>query len=198
MPDRVFLDLWFGPAADALARLRRALPLFPFSGRRSGIAALRILALDWSQPPLLDAAYPEGLPLDELWPAFEPYQSAEHRFDDLAFELTAYWDLWHFDQTAWSRQPAPVLIAAWGENFDPGGRDPEAGQVRLEWADSGLFLADNAPWNRATHQRIRANIESLLDFVGQLEPAGLTQRRLSTESGWDLAQQLQARAYPLQ
>ncbi len=198
MPDRVYLDLWFRSVSGALPRLRRALSAFPFSARRQGIVALRSLALDWAQPPLLDETYPGGLSLEELWPELENNPGASHGLDDLAYELSAYWDLWQFENAAWSLQPALVLIAAAGEQFDPAGSDLEAGHVRIEWSDSSLFLADNAPWNRPTHQRVRANLESLLAYVKKLEPSGLVKRKLSTESGWDLVQQLQARAYPLQ
>ncbi len=198
MPDRVYLDLWFRAGPHALARLRRALSAFPFSPRRPGIAGARIFALDWAQPPLLDETYPGGLSLDELWPELENALGAACDLDDFAVELTAHWDLWHFQNAAWNLTPVPVLIVAAGARFDPAGRDPDTGQVRIEWVDSGLFLADSAPWTRPTHQRIRANLESLLGYVKKLERSGLSKRKVSTESGWDLVQQLQARAYPLQ
>lgn len=191
--------MWFARSADARLRLRSALLAFPFSQRRGGVASLRIYPLDWSQPALLDEDYQPGLPPEEVWPKLSFYRHSELNYEDLAYELTAYWDLWQFAQGRWELVPVPVQIQTWGPQFDPAGRDPDIGQLRLEWEDTGLFLAETAPWTRLTQARVRANLESLLKFIRQLDRLpGLQRRSMSTESGWDLVQQLQARAYPVQ
>lgn len=119
MANYAHLSLWFRDfnIERGIHHLEALLTLFPRSKDRSDFH-LRIRSLDPSQAISLER---------ELLPGPTEVQllSCEFLHDDTSYEVTAFWDLWHWGQPEglqlkWERNPTPVEFLLQGEQFDEG------------------------------------------------------------------------------
>jgi hypothetical protein len=112
-----------------LDRFERLLETVPLSAERPDFANLTIRALNFTETPVaehdLRGAHPSAAEVIEL---VRPFSAA-----DIACEVSAYWDLWHWDldTSRWHHGPEPLLIICHGKLYDDGIA-----------AESGDFLAD--------------------------------------------------------
>jgi hypothetical protein len=181
--DRLYLSLWvhgFSPT-NLLRHFERLLAAFPFSKLSRSESVLRIYALEYSEPPLVEFALPN--PAD---PAAIVAQARQFQNADSCYELTTAWDLWRWDGD-WALAPVRVVISCFGPEFE---NDSDE-NFRIDFGQEDQFLP--GPGGTAGMKTVRANIQSLLRLVHDLdERLTVAQRRLWSESGGNFAERLQS------
>jgi hypothetical protein len=186
--DQLFLSIWLEPHARS-SRLRyfeELLRMFPFSQRDQPQTTLTILAIDETEPPLLERAMNGPADVSELVAAFRDYSG-----EDIAYRVESWWDLWQFDGD-WKLSPTRVSFACFGPDFDTGRGTGahEQEDLQLDFGVDSYFLPQ--PDLHESGKLIESNIRSLLRLVHDLESAlPVAKRRLETESGENFAERLQ-------
>ncbi len=183
MPDRVYLSLWLEDfnAENMLERFRVLLERFPFSQLRPGIGALRVQALSESEPPLLEHAFAEPPAVERVIEL-----ASEFRHPDCAFLIEGWWELWQWTE-GWRLLPSPVTLFCFGPLFD----NEIGDHLRVELGTEAQFL----PWvpHPQAGRMARSNLRSVVRLAEDLEKSlKLRQRQLWSESGENLARQLEA------
>jgi hypothetical protein len=189
MADRLYLSLWLrNPNREnALFRFERLLRAFPFSKLTKSETVLRLLAVNFAEPPLAEHLV-AGVPTAEAIVAL----AKEFHSDDSAFQVDAYWDLWRFEDEDWKLGPAPVTIVAFSKDFE---RD-EKEDFRIEFGLDTQFLPEDETAGGV--RMLQSNIRSLLSLVHDLENRLPLERRLLwSESGENFAELLQRKLVSL-
>lgn len=184
MTDRLFLAIWLEAQARP-ARLRqfdKLLRMFPFSQREQPQSTVAVLAIDETEPPLLERAINGPLDPSELITAFRDYSG-----EDIAYRVESWWDLWQYDSD-WKLAPARIALSCFGPEFD---RDADGHEdLRLDFGVDSHFLPQ--PDLPGGGKLVESNIRSLLRLVHELESElPVAKRRLETESGENFADRLQ-------
>lgn len=181
MADRLSLSLWLrgGAAQNQLRRFEKLLRLFPYSKLSTGDSILRILAMDFSQPPVTESRLEAG---------FDPGEVArlagEFLNPDSGFEFITTWDLWRFDGRDWQLAPAVVSIFCFGPEF----QSEEGEHLRIDFGDERQFLPQP---DQKGFAMVQSNIRSLLQLVHQIEnELPVDRRQLWSESGDNFADKL--------
>jgi hypothetical protein len=178
MSDRLYLSGWV-QGFSAFSQLRaygKLLDLFPTSKLNRTPQVLRVHAVGYSEPPVLEKSFEPGTsPTDILTAAREVAGG------DCAFDLDTYWDLWQFD-CEWRLFPAPVTISCYGPDFEQDSDD----HLRLDFGlDAKFLLLPEVPGSARMQQ---SNLRGLLHLVAELESGvPLKRRRLWSESGANFA-----------
>lgn len=183
--DQLFLSLWLTPQRRAarLKHFEQLLRLFPFSQRDQPQSTISILAVDSTQPPLLEQ--PANGPLDasEIMQTLRDYEGG-----DVAYRVETWWDLWQFDSGQAKLAPTRVALSCFGPEFDDGGADQE--DLRIDFGVDTKFLPDPDIPGSATFTE--SNIKSLLRLVHEIETVlPIARRKLETETGENFAERLQ-------
>jgi hypothetical protein len=160
---------------------QKVLEVFPYSKLRRGESMFRIYAIEYSEPALLEV--PVAAPVN---PAAVIAAAKEFQNADACYELETAWDLWTFDQE-WKLAPSRVLISCFGPEFD---RETDE-NIRIDFGLDDQFLP--VPGNAESLAMIRANIQSVLRLVGDLDQRlRVDQRRIWPESGANFADRLES------
>ena len=185
--DQLFLSIWLQRPArpNRLRHFQKLLRLFPFSQREQPQSTVSVLAIDMTEPPLLERAVNGPIDLADIEGVFADYGG-----DDIAYQIESWWDLWQFEED-WRLKPARVMLSCFGPAFD-NGTEGEAGaqeDLRIDFGvDSNYLPEDGAPGGA---RMVESNIKSLLRLVHELESAlPVARRRLETESGENFADRL--------
>jgi hypothetical protein len=185
--DQLFLSIWLDRHAqiNRLRHFQKLLRLFPFSQREQPQSTVSILAIDVTEPPLLERAMNGPVDLADLETTL-----ADYKGDDIAYQVESWWDLWQFEED-WQLKPARVTISCFGPDFD-NGTEREAGaqeDLRIDFGvDSSYVPEESVPGGA---RMVESNIKSLLRLVHELESAlPVANRRLETESGGNFADRL--------
>ena len=187
--DQLSLSIWLERHAQAnrLRHFRSLLGLFPFSQReRQPQSAVRIQAVDLTEPPLLERAMNGPIDISEVQGILEDYKG-----DDVALEVESWWDLWQFDGD-WELKPARVSLSCFGSEFDNGTERPSMAQedMRVDFGVDSHYLPDLEILGSA--KMAESNIKSLLRFVHQVDTTlPVKERKLETETGENFADRLQ-------
>ncbi len=192
MADPLYLSLWFPQFGEAemMPRLLSVVRQFMFSAARPGITALAVHPVSWSEATVLERRFRPGIAPDEAIAIV-----ADMLHEDYAYLLEAYWDLWvPAPQSGdWLTEPRQVKFIAQGLDFDDGAFQ-ETGHVQVDFGLDTPFLFDDLDINPLSEQRIRANVQKLVNFTNAVEKnCGLSGRVLWSESEENLAQKLIAR-----
>ncbi|MGH9476102.1 MAG: hypothetical protein ACRD1C_07190 [Terriglobales bacterium] len=190
MSDRIRLSLWFKAQTQAqlLPRLADASEVLPQETLERGVQQYAVVALDWSEPALLEEAAEEGLPVAQ---ALEAMREFVH--DDCACQIELAWMLWSYGGGAWRQTPHPLRLISLGAQF-ASGSVREDGDLTVDFGLDEAFLADLAPWNRETRQHLQANIVQLLVYCHKLQhQLRPFQRRLWSENESDWTEKLTRR-----
>ncbi len=188
MTDQLFLSIWLERHAQSnrLRHFQKLLRLFPFSQREQPQSTVSILAIDVTEPPLLERAVNGPVDIADIEGTFVDYKG-----DDIAYQLESWWDLWQFEED-WRLQPARVTLSCFGPDFDNGTERETGAQedLRIDFGvDSHYLPGENALGGA---RMVESNIKSLLRLVHELESAlPVAKRRLETESGENFAERLQ-------
>jgi len=181
--DLLYLSYWLRGfnETNMLHSLERALLLFPFSSVSGGVTTLKIYAIEYAEPPLLETFYDQPPDIDDVIRTAAEFQSG-----DCAYLAGGYWDLWQHD-AGWRLTPAPVLLGCYGPQF----QNDLGDQLRIELGLDSHFLPN--PGLPQGASMVKSNIRSVLRLARELDQAlPVRKRRLWTESGEDFAGRLQS------
>jgi hypothetical protein len=192
MADSLYLSLWF-PSFEEPEILPRAvgvLQQFPFSPGRGGVTYVAVHPVSWNEPTILERRFDPGIPPEEAAGV-----AADLVHVDYAYFFEAYWDLWTPDEAGekWSLAPSGVSFIAQGLEFDEG-TAAETGHMQIDFGLDTPFLHEELSLTDEARQRVRANVQKLVEFTAKVDKnAGATGRLLWSESEENLAQKLIAR-----
>ncbi len=197
MADALYLSLWFPSftATEMMPRLLSVIRQFPSSAAEPGVAYVAVHPVAWSEPTVLERRFRPGIAPEE---AAEVLGELLH--DDYAYSLEAAWDLWMPGERAeeWTLRPQRVRFIAHGTQFDEGAYQ-EAGHIQADFGLDTPFLYEEVRLTEAAEQRVRANIQKLVEFTSKIEKnCGVSGRVLWSESEENLAQKLIARLQKVQ
>jgi hypothetical protein len=183
MPDRIFLSLWlrdFEPQ-NVLSHFERMLLAFPFSSLRPGIAALKVYALEYVEPPLLEHVF-SGAPEVETVIAL----CREFENQDCAYTVDGWWELFQYNN-GWRLTPSRVSLTCFGPLFE----NEDGDHLRIDFGPETYYLPqprlpDSA---RAAH----SNLTSVVRLASDLEESlSVFRKKLWSESGEDFAERLES------
>jgi hypothetical protein len=181
MADILYLSYWLrGYTENNMFRhFERLLSRFPFSTQTGGSGSLRITAVSFQEPPLIERSFEQGMSVGAICDLARQFANA-----DCAYEVTAWWDLWEFDG-AWKLRPCEVGLICFGPDFS---RDDQE-HLRIDFGLDLRFLPQ--PEHPDHTARVHSNIQGLLRLVHELDDAMPVERRLLwTESGENFADRL--------
>ena len=184
MADRLHLSYWIrGFQQNNMIRAyEKMLRLFPVSKLSRGQSTLRIHAISFQEPPVLEREFNDPLPMEDVIPLLREYSSP-----DAGYELETRWDLWQWENDDWSVQPTRASLRCFGPEFDA-----DLGEnLHVDFGLDSTFLPQ--PDIPGSFSLIQSNIRSLLKLVHDLDNAFLVEKRsLWSESGGNFAQRLQS------
>lgn len=197
MADNLNLSLWFPSfmEAEILPRTLAVLRQFPFCAVQPGVSYVAVHPISWDEATVFERRYPKGA---EPLVAIEAVSEFVH--DDYAYVFEAAWDLWApgENQELWTTQPRPVRLIAEGTEFDDGAAEQE-GHIQVDFGPDTPFLYEDVRLTPATEQRVKGNVQKLVEFTAAVEKnSGVTGRVLWSESEENLAQKLIARLQRVQ
>lgn len=197
MADPLYLSLWFPSFAEAemMPRLLSVVRQFPFSAVEPGITYVAVHPVAWSEPTVLERRFGPGIAPEQAMAIV-----GELLHEDYAYSLEAAWDLWVPGEAAepWAVRPQRVRFIAHGLQFDDGIYQ-EAGHVQLDFGLDTPFLYEEVRLTEAAEQRVRANIQKLVEFTSKVEKnCSVSGRVLWSESEENLAQKLIVRLQKVQ
>jgi len=192
MADSLYLSLWFPDfdLPDILTRTLSALRQIPFSAAKPGVTYLAIHPVSWGEPTILERRFVPGLAPEEAVAL-----AADLLHEDYAYVFEAYWDLWTPQETGenWVLQPSLVRVIAHGLEFEENAA-AAAGHIQLDFGLDTAFLHEEAAFTSETADRVRINVQRLVEFTAKMESnSGATGRLLWSESEENLAQKLISR-----
>jgi hypothetical protein len=169
---------------NMLRHFERLLQHFPFSKLAKGPAMLRVTAISWSEPPLLETPFEQPVDI-----AAATAVAKEFHIADCAIQLETSWDLWQFDEQLndWVVGPSRAVLSCFGPQFESETDD----HVRIDFGIDANFLPQPDLPNFSFMSQ--SNIRSLLHLTHELDNAlAVDTRRLWTESGENFAERLQS------
>lgn len=197
MSDPLYLSLWFPnfEADDMLPHALSVMRQFEFSTQQPGITYVALHPVSWNEPTLLEQRFNPGISPEEAI-----LVASDLLHEDFAYVFEAAWDLWTFseERKQWNLQPSQVRFVVHGEEFEDEEYRQE-GHIQVDFGLDSLFLQENVALTREAEQRLRANVQKLVDFSGKIERhSGATARLLWSESEENLAQKLISRLQKVQ
>lgn len=192
MADSLYLSLWFAnfETDDMLPHALAVMRQFPFSNQAAGITEIAVHPVSWNEPTILEQRFKPGVRPEEA-----VLIAADLLHEDYAYAFEAFWDLWKFDHTSdkWVLQPSPVQFFVHGSQFDEGAAEQE-GNIQVDFGLDSPFLQENLQLTIETEQRVRANVQKLVEFTNAVEKnVGTSTRLLWSESDENFAQKLISR-----
>jgi hypothetical protein len=208
MANHTYATFWVRERAaeTLLNRFERFLETFPLSSVWREFTGFVIRAVSSSEVPLVEhdlsgtmAAASDVIAL-----------AREHDSPDCSYEVEAYWDVWqrNLETGAWEKKPERVLLICNGSDYDDGAAKEsgdflaDVGLEHLFTGHAGLlgaYGARSAPsdpveaeflaWMtdeqhlREYHEKTRANIQLLLNWVDSVEKALPLERHLLSSEG---------------
>ncbi len=197
MADPLYLSLWFTDfaAEDMLPRVLLVCRQFPFSTQQPGISYLAVHPVSWSEPTILEQRFRLGIPPEEA-----ARIASDLLHEDYAYRFEAFWDLWIAteEEERWSLQPSQVNFLIHGPEFDEGTFEQD-GHIQVDFGLDTPFLQEEVKLTGEAEQRVRANVQKLVEFTARLEKScGASARLLWSESQENLAQKLITRLQKVQ
>jgi len=197
MSDQLYLSLWF-PSFGEPDMLRHAVSVlrqFSFSEQRRGVTYVALHPVSWSEPTIFERRFEPPVPPEEA-----AEFAGELLHSDYACVFSAFWDLWVPDPQSglWHLTPTLVKIIAQGEDFEEETAE-ETGQIQIEFGVDTPFLYEDTRPRSEADQRVRSNIQKLVEFTIKIEKnSGATGRVLWSEAEENLAQKLIQRLQKVQ
>jgi hypothetical protein len=167
---------------------------FPFSTSQPGISYLALHPVSWNVPTILERRFRPGVsPEEAVLIAYDLLH------EDYAYLFEAHWDLWELDEKGeWTLRPSLVKFLVHGPEFDEGVYQQE-GHVQVDLGLDAPFLQESVALTDEAADRVRANVQKLVEFTGNAEKnSGANARLLWSESEENLAQKLIARLQKVQ
>jgi hypothetical protein len=195
--DPLYLSLWYPDfeVEDMLPRVLSIMRQFPFSSQQPGVTAVALHPVSWNEATILEKQFKPG-----ITPEAAVLIASDLLHEDYAYVFEAAWDLWiRDDQTReWALRPEPVKFVVHGVEFDEGAAQEE-GHIQVDLGLDSLFLQEQVELTLEAEDRVRANVQKLVEFSAKAEKSsGASSRMLRTESEENLAQKLIARLQRVQ
>jgi hypothetical protein len=181
VPDQLYLSYWLRGfnERNMLRSLEKLLARFPFSPNAPAPITLRVYAIEYAEPALLETSFVGIPPIETIIGT-----AAEFRSPDCAYLVAGHWDLWQEDQ-GWKLLPSPVVLECHGPEFQVDLGD----QLRIELGADSLYLP--RPRDSVATARIQSNVKSLLRLSRDLdEVLPVEKRSLWSEYGENFAERL--------
>jgi len=154
---------------------------FPFSAQRPGITALRIYAIEFTEPGVLEQLFAGDVDADTVIELAEEFPEP-----DCAYLVEGWWDLWRLDaEGRWQLSPSPVTLTCFGPGFENDVGD----HVRLELGAEERFMP--MPGVPLSGRKAHSNLQSIVRLAREIEQkTPLERQNLWSESGEDFAERL--------
>src|SRR5579862_564287 len=181
MSDRLYLSCWIRNFSESnmLKHFEKLLDLFPFSRLAQRPMVLRVYAVEYAEPPVMEHTFEMGVTARDMVEAARDFMKS-----DCCMEIDAAWDLWQHDGE-WALQPASVTLTCNGPDFE---RDDDD-DLRIDFGLDAKFLP--TPGLEGSLRMGQSNLRSLVHLVTDLERVLPMQRRqVWSESGASFAQLL--------
>ncbi len=199
MADQLYLSYWLRNFSEPtmLRQYEKLLRLFPFSRLATQPSTFKVLAVDYSEPVVVEIPYPPPVPVDAILAAARDFQNP-----DSCYRVETWWDLWHFADE-WKLEPTRVALCCFGPEFDQGNAGIHPAQqasvtefpgsancaLEIEFGIDANFLPQ--PELPDSPRVIQSNIKSLLKLVHDLDDAlPVETRMLWSESGENFSEKL--------
>lgn len=196
MADTLFLSLWFSDTEldDLLPNALRVMQQFSPSKTLSGITNVALHPVSWNEPTILEQRYRPAIPPEQA-----VLVASDLLHEDYAYVFESNWDLWTPDPGGdWTLKPSLVKFIARGEDFEEGESETQ-GEIQADFGLDSPFLHEELQLTPELENRVRANVQMLVDFINRVEKnAGAATRLLWSESDENLAQKLIARLQRVQ
>jgi len=197
LADELFLSLWFRSfdVEDMLPHALTVMRQFEFSAQQPGITYVALHPVSWNEPTILERRFNPGVSAEEA-----VLIASDLLHEDYAYVFEAAWDLWIFNEERkqWLLQPSNVRFVVHGEEFDEQTYHDE-GHIQMDFGFDSLFLQEEVQLTLESEQRLRANVQKLVEFTSKVEKSSeAKRRRLWSESEENLAQKLIARLQRVQ
>jgi hypothetical protein len=183
MAELLYLSYWLRGVTEhnMLRHFEKLLRTFPFSTQSPKPVILRIYAIEYAEPPMLERSF------DPLADPGALIQSAkEFAHSDCAYVVQGYWDIWRYEQD-WKLTPSQVTLACHGPLFENEQRDQLRAEVGL---DSDFLPQPEVP---DSVKKVQSNIKGLLRLAHELDNSLPSEKRLLwSESGRNFAEKLQS------
>jgi len=195
--DPLYLSLWYPSfeVDEMLPRASSVMRQFPFSSQQPGITTVALHPVSWNEATILERQFKPGVTPEE---AVSIASDLPH--EDYAYVFDAAWDLWIRDdeKREWALKPSPVRFLVHGEGFEEGIAQEE-GHIQVDFGLDSPFLQEQVELTLEAEDRVRANIQKLVEFSAKAEKSsGASSRLLRSESEENLAQKLIARLQRVQ
>jgi hypothetical protein len=189
MADSLYLSLWFPTfeLSEILPRTVSVLQQLPFSPARPGITYAAVHPVSWAEPTILERRFVPALPPEEAAGAVADFLN-----NDYAYVFEAYWDLWTPPSGAekWMHYPTLVRTIAHGVEFEENAASA-SGHIQIDFGLDAPFLYEELALSFEAENRIRNNVQRLVEFTANVEKnSGAIGRLLWSESEENLAQKL--------
>lgn len=197
MADPLYLSLWFPNLEldELLPRMLAVMQQFPFSAQQPGITYVSFHPVSWSEATVLEQRFNPGVPPEQTI-----LIASDLLHEDYGYLFEAAWDLWlpSPDTKQWTLQPSQVKFIAHGPEFDEQSYEQE-GHVEIDFGLDAPFLQEEVKLTSETEEKIRNNVQKLIDFTSKVEKnSGASARLLWSESEENLAQKLISRLQKVQ
>jgi len=183
MSDRLYLSCWVRGFSDSnmLRHFGKMLDAFPFSKLAKTGPVLRVYAINYAEPPILERPFDPGVFVTDMIAAARDFAQP-----DCCVEVEAAWDLWqHHDD--WKLWPSTVTLSCFGREFESETDD----NLRVDFGLDLKFLPSEEIGGSLRIQQ--SNLRSLLHLVGEVEKAlPIERRHLWSESGANFAEIVEA------
>lgn len=131
MPNRAYASVWIQDfnESNMLAHFEHFLASVPLSAGPLGFTELTVRAVDAAETPVEEF----DLRGQVMTPAEIVDLVREHHSSDVAYEVSARWDLWirEMETASWKKKPEKLELSCYGPEYDNGVS-----------GESGHFLAD--------------------------------------------------------
>ena len=183
MADQIYLSCWMRgfSAMNMLRHFEKLLGVFPLSRLARNPFTLKITAVNFTEPALIEVPFEQPLQISAVIAAAKDFQNA-----DCCYQFDAAWDLWDYDGAEWKVGPARASLFCFGPDFD----NEDGENLRIELGVDALFLPH--PELPGSARMTESNIRSLLRLAHDIDDKLQVERRqLWTESGENFAERLQ-------
>jgi hypothetical protein len=184
MSDRLYLSCWVRGFSDSnlLRHFGKMLDVFPFSKLSKTGPVVRVYAISYAEPPILERPFDPGASVADMIAAARDFVQP-----DCCVEIEAAWDLWqHRDH--WKLWPSVVTLSCYGSGFEYETLDQNTSDnLRIDFGLDSKFLPSEEIEGSLRIQQ--SNLRSLLYLVSEIDKALPVERRLLwSESGANFAQ----------
>jgi hypothetical protein len=212
-------DLRLAGLADKLVAVLGA---FAAHGGEAHVYSATAWPISWSEPPVFERVYGRlGNETQQgVEPRVAVVDALELLHEDYAYEFQIGWSLWELETAGplrqaqgrlstslrsaqddnvagldarWARVARMVRVTGFGPLFDNGAYEAE-GHIRVDFGSDAPFLEENLELDPVAARHVEENVRQLVELTAAIEKAsGATARRLWSELGESLAEQLAAR-----